>query len=78
MATVDEVMEAALRLSVEDRELLADKLYESLPDASEVLSERQLREELDRRIAAYHAGTEPTLTLEEARQELLRELADNA
>lgn len=43
-----EILEAALRLSEQEREQIADALYQSLPLSEELVSE-EFRAELDRR-----------------------------
>lgn len=57
MAIVEDVLETALGLPVEDRAALAERLLASLDDLDERESDRLWGEEAERRLAAYRAGT---------------------
>lgn len=64
-ATTNDLIEAALSLSVNDRSYIADKLIESLDEES--LSP-EWQHELERRLARYEDGTATTYNSQQARQ----------
>jgi broad specificity phosphatase PhoE len=57
MTTTDEVLAAALGLSVEDRAILAERLLESLEDLDDREADRLWAEEAARRLDGWRAGT---------------------
>jgi putative addiction module component (TIGR02574 family) len=57
MVIIEEVLKTALRLPVEDRAVLAERLLESLDDLDERASDRLWSEEAERRLAAYRNGS---------------------
>lgn len=56
MVIVEEVLKTALRLPVEDRAAVAERLLASLDDLDERESDRLWGEEAERRLAAYRTG----------------------
>ena len=61
------------RLTVAERIQLAEDLWDSLPEAPEVLAMTDAqRDELDRRLAAHRADPEAAVSWESLRQELLQ------
>jgi putative addiction module component (TIGR02574 family) len=64
MTTPEQILEAALGLPVEEREQLVTALLESLDEEAGPLTEEE-RQELDRRLDAYHRNPEAASSLEE-------------
>ena len=61
------------RLTVAERIQLAEDLWDSLPEAPEVLAVTDAqRDQLDRRLAAHSADPEAAVSWESLRQELLQ------
>lgn len=57
MPTRDEIAQQALALPTNDRAILADILEQSLTSGNDSISSTELLAELERRSAAYRAGT---------------------
>lgn len=57
MATVEDVFQTALRLPIEDRAALAERLLASLDDLDEDELDRLWGEEAERRLTAYRHGS---------------------
>lgn len=57
MVIVEEVLKTALRLPVEDRAVLAERLLESLDDLDERELDRLWGQEAERRLAAFRTGS---------------------
>lgn len=57
MVIVEKVLKTALRLPVEDRAAMAERLLASLDDLDERESDRLWGEEAERRLAAYRNGS---------------------
>jgi putative addiction module component (TIGR02574 family) len=64
MATMEQILEAALGLPVEERERLVHALLESLDEEAGPLTDAE-RQELDRRLDSYHRDPEAASSLEE-------------
>ena len=65
MNATNELIEAAMSLSVNDRSYIADKLIESLDEES---ISPEWQQELERRLARYADGTAVTYSSQQARQ----------
>jgi len=61
----DDILKAAMNLSIDDRALLANSLFDSLADGA---LDPEWAEEIERRIAAYDRGEVQSLSVEEARR----------
>jgi putative addiction module component (TIGR02574 family) len=70
----DEILPAALALSVKERAKLARELLESLHDADEGDVEAAWVDELDRRASEVEAGTAKLVDWEVAREEIAQRL----
>lgn len=57
MAIVEQLLQTALNLPINDRAALAERLLASLDDLDELESDRLWGEEAERRLAAYRDGT---------------------
>lgn len=57
MAIVEDVFQMALRLPIEDRAALAERLLASLDDLDEEELDRLWGEEAERRLTAYRQGS---------------------
>jgi putative addiction module component (TIGR02574 family) len=68
MATLSELAETALRLSLEERAALATTLLESLDEAGAESTEAWWDEESSRRLAAHQAGHLTSVPAEEVRR----------
>lgn len=79
MPTRETVLQAALRLSAEDRALLVDALEESLDHRAFATPEiaAAWSAEIDRRIAAYDRGEIKAVTVEESMKRLRQSLAEH-
>lgn len=69
---VEELYEQASQLPTEDRAELAGRLLESIEDAPDEGVEEAWAEEIERRMAAYRAGTMKTIPWSEVRAHLHR------
>ena len=65
MTKVDDLLRSALRLDVEERATLAERLLASLDELSEDEAERLWAEESRRRLEAYRAGRATSVSAEE-------------
>lgn len=77
----DDILGAALALTPEQRERLAEEIEVSVAhdrghDSAAVASDPDLSAELDRRIASLDRGEAKTVTLAEAEARVMRRLAD--
>jgi putative addiction module component (TIGR02574 family) len=69
MMTTEQILAAALDLPVEERDRLVDSLLASMDEEAGPLTDEQ-REELDRRLDAYHRNPDAALSLEEVKARL--------
>ena len=70
------MLNTALRLPVEDRAVLAERLLASLDDLVERESDRLWGEESERRLAAYRQGTARSRPADEVYARAERRLSD--
>jgi putative addiction module component (TIGR02574 family) len=68
MSERDRIVEAALKLAVEDRAFVADAIEQSLPDSGEFAGDvaAAWSKEIDRRIEAYEAGRTKSFSAEDS------------
>lgn len=70
MTTTEQILAAALELPVEERDRLVDSLLASMDEDASPLTDEE-REELDRRLDAYHRNPGAASSLEEVKARLL-------
>jgi putative addiction module component (TIGR02574 family) len=73
MSDCESVLSAATQLSVADRLLIVQKLWDSIPPEAEVPVSREQLEELRRRVAAHDANPESAISREELERRLKKE-----
>src|SRR5262249_43953774 len=65
MTTIDEIFEAARRLTTDERVALADRLLATVSPEEQAEIDAAWAEEIERRIAAYERGEVKTIPVEE-------------
>jgi len=70
VVNLDQTIENLSSLSVEDRLLIVQRLWDTIPAETPVQLSPSQKEELERRIAAYDADPDSALTREELEQRL--------
>lgn len=76
-AELQAVLSDALQLSDADREVLADRLWESLDDAHEDVSGDEWAEEIRQRLADIRSGRVTPISAEDARRFILNDSDDS-